>query len=150
MIYLYNYAGQPWKTQYWIREVLDRLYTPQADGYCGDEDNGQTSAWYVFSSMGFYPVAPATPEYVIGAPLFKRITVNLENGNKIEITAPENNPENRYIQSIKLNGNTYTKNYFHYKELQKGAKISFEMNNVPNKVRGTKESDFPYSLSREK
>ena len=149
MIYLYNYAGQPWKTQYWIREVMDRLYTPQADGYCGDEDNGQTSAWYVFSSMGFYPVAPATPEYVIGAPLFKKVTVNLENGNRIEITAPENSPENRYIQSIEMNGIPYSKNYFNYEDLQKGATVSFEMNNVPNKTRGTKDSDFPYSFSSE-
>jgi len=148
MIYLYNYAGQPWKTQYWIREVLDRLYTPQADGYCGDEDNGQTSAWYVFSAMGFYPVAPATPEYVIGAPLFKRITVNLENGNTIEIRAPENGRENRYIQSIQWNGIPYGKNYFNYDDLQKGANISFDMINVPNKERGTKESDLPYSFSR--
>jgi predicted alpha-1,2-mannosidase len=149
MIYLYNYAGQPWKAQYRVREVMDRLYTPQADGYCGDEDNGQTSAWYVFSAMGFYPVAPATPEYVIGAPLFKKITVDLENGNKIEISAPENSPENRYIRSIKLNGETYGKNYFPYEELQKGAKLVFEMDNVPNKKRGTKESDFPYSFSNE-
>lgn len=150
MIYLYNYAGQPWKTQYWIREVLDRLYTPQADGYCGDEDNGQTSAWYVFSSMGFYPVAPATTEYVIGAPLFKKITVNLENGNKIKISAPENSPENRYIQNIEMNGKTYGKNYFDYEELQKGADIHFKMNYIPNKERGTEESDFPYSFSSEK
>jgi predicted alpha-1,2-mannosidase len=149
MIYLYNYAGQPWKTQYWIREVLDRLYTPQADGYCGDEDNGQTSAWYVFSAMGFYPVAPATPEYVIGAPLFKKITVDLENGNKIEITAPENSPENRYVKSVQLNGETYPRNYFNYEELQKGASLSFEMSSIPNKERGTKESDFPYSFSNE-
>jgi predicted alpha-1,2-mannosidase len=150
MIYLYNYAGQPWKTQYWIREVLDRLYTPQADGYCGDEDNGQTSAWYVFSSMGLYPVAPATPEYVIGAPLFKSITVNLENGNKIEISAPENSMENRYIRSIKMNGETYGKNYFTYDALQEGANIHFEMDKLPNKERGIHESDFPYSFSREK
>ena len=149
MIYLYNYAGQPWKTQYWVREVMDRLYTPQADGYCGDEDNGQTSAWYVFSSMGFYPVAPATPEYVIGAPLFKRVTMSLENGNTIEITAPENSAENRYIQSIEMNGIPYSKNYFKYEDLQKGATVSFEMNHVPNKQRGTKESDFPYSFSSE-
>jgi predicted alpha-1,2-mannosidase len=149
MIYLYNYAGQPWKTQYWIREVLDRLYTPQADGYCGDEDNGQTSAWYVFSSMGFYPVAPATPEYVIGAPLFKKITVELENGNKIKITAPENSTENRYVRSIQLNGETYGKNYFSYEELQKGANIRFKLDHVPNEERGTKESDFPYSFSSE-
>jgi putative alpha-1,2-mannosidase len=127
--------------------VLDRLYTPQADGYCGDEDNGQTSAWYVFSAMGFYPVAPATPEYVVGAPLFNKITVSLENGNTIEITAPENSPENRYVQSIEMNGMPYSKNYFHYEELQKGATVSFEMNHVPNKQRGTKDSDFPYSFS---
>ena len=149
MIYLYNYAGQPWKTQYWAREVMDRLYTPHPDGYCGDEDNGQTSAWYVFSSMGFYPVAPATPEYVVGAPLFKKITVDLENGNKIEITAPENSPEKRYVQSIQMNGETYGKNYFSYEKLQKGASIRFEMDHVPNKERGTKESDFPYSFSSE-
>jgi len=149
MIYLYNYAGQPWKTQYWVREVLDRLYTPQADGYCGDEDNGQTSAWYVFSSMGFYPVTPATPQYIIGSPLFKRVSVSLENGNKIEITAPENSPENRYIKSIEMNGLTYNKNYFDYEELQKGANISFEMTNVPFMKRGTFDSDFPYSFSSE-
>jgi len=150
MIYLYNYAGEPWKTQYWLREVMDRLYSPQADGYCGDEDNGQTSAWYVFSAMGFYPVAPATPEYVIGAPLFKKITVGLENGKKIHITAPENNKENRYVRSISMNNVRYSKNYFNYEELQKGADIHFEMSNMPNKERGTKESDFPYSFSSEK
>ncbi len=149
MIYLYNYAGQPWKTQYWVREVLDRLYTPQADGYCGDEDNGQTSAWYVFSSMGFYPVAPATPQYVIGSPLFKRVSVSLENGNKIEIAAPENSPENHYIQSIEMNGHRYDKNYFDYEELQKGANIYFEMNKAPNEKRGTFDSDLPYSFSIE-
>ena len=150
MIYLYNYAGEPWKTQYWIREVMDRLYTPNPDGYCGDEDNGQTSAWYVFSAMGFYPVAPATPEYVIGTPLFKKITVSLENGKTIEINAPENNQDNRYIQSIKLNGKKYGKNYFNYDELMKGAIINFEMGAEPNKKRGTKKSDFPYSFSNEK
>ncbi|MGQ7870460.1 GH92 family glycosyl hydrolase [Sunxiuqinia sp. sy24] len=150
MIYLYNYAGQPWKTQHWVREVMDRLYTPQADGYCGDEDNGQTSAWYVFSAMGFYPVAPATPEYVIGAPLFKKITVSLENGKTIEINAPENSADNRYIQSIKLNGKSYSKNYFNYDELMNGATINFEMGEKPNKKRGTKEADFPYSFSNEK
>ncbi|MGQ8338243.1 GH92 family glycosyl hydrolase [Sunxiuqinia sp. A32] len=149
MIYLYNYAGEPWKTQHWVREVMNRLYSPQADGYCGDEDNGQTSAWYVFSSMGFYPVAPATPEYVIGAPLFKEITVTLENGNKIEITAPNNSADNRYIQSIEMNGKSYGKNFFNYDELQKGATINFDMGAKPNKKRGTKDADFPYSFSKE-
>jgi len=150
MIYLYNYAGQPWKTQYWVREVMDRMYTPQADGYCGDEDNGQTSAWYVFSAMGFYPVAPATDEYVIGAPLFKKVTITLENGKTVEITAPENNQNNRYVQSLTINGKNYSKNYFNYFELMRGAKIQFKMGANPNTKRGTKESDFPYSFSNEK
>ncbi|MCW0483876.1 GH92 family glycosyl hydrolase [Gaoshiqia sediminis] len=150
MIYLYNYAGQPWKTQHWVREVMDRLYTPQADGYCGDEDNGQTSAWYVFSSMGFYPVAPATPQYVIGAPLFKKITVSLENGNKIEINAPKNSATNRYVEGIEFNGKSYSKNYFNYNDLQDGATINFDMGDQPDKKRGTKDSDFPYSFSKVK
>jgi predicted alpha-1,2-mannosidase len=150
MIYLYNYAGQPWKTQYWIREVMNRLYTPNADGYCGDEDNGQTSAWYVFSAMGFYPVTPAVDEYVIGAPLFKKITVTLENGKTIQINAPKNSPENRYVQKIDMNRKEYAKNYFKFSELQKGAVIHFDMGSEPNKNRGTKETDFPYSFSREK
>lgn len=149
MIYLYNYAGQPWKAQYWLREVMNRLYSPHPDGYCGDEDNGQTSAWYVFTAMGFYPVAPATDEYVIGAPLFKKITVNLENGKTIEIDAPENNAENRYIREIQMNGKKYNKNYFNFSELTKGAKIRFEMDNQPNRNRGTEKAAFPYSFSNE-
>ncbi|HDR51778.1 MAG TPA: glycoside hydrolase family 92 protein, partial [Mariniphaga anaerophila] len=140
---------QPWKAQYWLREVMNRLYSPHPDGYCGDEDNGQTSAWYVFTAMGFYPVAPATDEYVIGAPLFKKITVSLENGKTIEIDAPENNAENRYVREIQMNGKKYDKNYFNFSELMNGAKISFEMDNQPNKNRGTGEAAFPYSFSNE-
>jgi len=150
MIYLYNYAGEPWKAQYWVREVMNRLYTPQADGYCGDEDNGQTSAWYVFSAMGFYPVTPGVPQYVIGAPLFNKITISLENGNKIEINATNNSAENRYVEGIRFNGKSYSKNYLNYNELQKGAIINFDMGNHPNKNRGTHESDFPYSFLKEK
>ena len=150
MTYLYNYAGEPWKSQYWVRETMNRMYTPAPDGYCGDEDNGQTSAWYVFSAMGFYPVAPSTDEYVIGAPLFEKITLNLENGNKVVINAPKNSMENRYIKSMSLNGKKYTKNYLKYSELMKGATINIEMDALPNKKRGTKQKDFPYSLSNEK
>jgi predicted alpha-1,2-mannosidase len=149
MVYLYNYAGEPWKTQYWVREVMNRLYTPQADGYCGDEDNGQTSAWYVFSSMGFYPVAPATDEYVLGAPLFKKITVKLENGNTIEIDAANNSAANRYVEAMKMNGKSYDKNFLKYDDLQKGAKIEFNMSAQPNNKRGTADSSFPYSFSKE-
>ncbi len=150
MIYLYNYAGQPWKTQYWTREIMNRLYTPHPDGYCGDEDNGQTSAWYVFSAMGFYPVTPAVNEYVLGAPLFKKISLSLENGKTIEINAPDNNRQNRYIDGIMYNEENYDKNYFTYSDLMEGAVINIKMNDKPNYTRGTKTTDFPYSFSNEK
>lgn len=149
MIYLYNYAGQPWKTQYWVREVLDRLYTPNPDGYCGDEDNGQTSAWYVFSALGFYPVTPGVDEYVLGAPLFKNIKIDLENGNTVEIDAPDNSAENRYIKTMTFNGEPYSKNYLNYSELQKGATISIDMSDTPNTSRGVNAEDFPYSFSNQ-
>ncbi len=150
MIYLYGYAGQPWKTQYWVRETMNRMYSPDPDGYCGDEDNGQTSAWYVFSAMGFYPVAPATDEYVLGAPLFKKITLQLQNGKEVVINAPENSAENKYIKSMKYNGNNYTKNFVKHSSLLDGATIDFEMSATPNKTRGIQNSDVPYSLSTEK
>jgi predicted alpha-1,2-mannosidase len=149
MIYLYNYAGQPWKAQYWVRETMDKLYEATADGYCGDEDNGQTSAWFVLSSMGFYSVCPGANEYVLGSPLFKKVSIKLENGNKIVIKAPNNDPKNRYIKSLKLNGKTYSKNYLDHEDLVKGATLNFTMSSEPNKKRGTKKSSYPYSLSTE-
>ncbi len=149
MIYLYNYGGQPWKTQYWVRETMNRMYNPNPDGYCGDEDNGQTSAWYVFSAMGFYPVAPATDQYILGAPLFKKTTVHLQNGKKIVINAKANNADNRYINTMKFNGKDYSKNWLNYKALIKGTVLDFEMTNTPNKQRGIYKSDYPYSLSNE-
>jgi predicted alpha-1,2-mannosidase len=149
MIYLYNYAGEPWKAQYWVREVMDKLYSPNPDGYCGDEDNGQTSAWYVFSAMGFYPVCPGSNEYVIGSPLFDNLKVHLENGKTIEINSPNNNKSTRYIDEIKLNGKTYSKNYFTHEDLLKGAKIDIKMSETPNTKRGVKTSDFPYSFTNE-
>lgn len=150
MIYLYNYAGAPYKTQYWVREIMNRLYFATPDGYCGDEDNGQTSAWYVFSAMGFYPVCPASDQYVLGAPLFKKVTLNLENGNKVEINAPENSDTNRYIREMKYNGEVYNKNYLNYFSLLNGAKIDFMMSGRPNLERGTDKDAVPYSLSNEK
>jgi predicted alpha-1,2-mannosidase len=150
MIYLYNYAGQPWKTQYWSREVMNRLYKPTADGYCGDEDNGQTSAWYVFSAMGFYPVCPATEEYVLGAPLFKKVTLQLENGREVIINAPNNSGDNKYVQELKWNNETYSKNYINHFDLLKGTILDFEMNNIPNNQRGTSVSSYPYSYSTSK
>lgn len=149
MIYLYDWAGEPWKAQYWVRDVMDRMYTPTPDGYCGDEDNGQTSAWYVFSAMGFYPVAPGTDEYALGSPLFKKVTINLENGNKMVIEAPDNDASKRYVESMKLNGKSYDKNYIKHGELLEGGTISFDMSDKPNTSRGTDESAFPYSFSKE-
>lgn len=150
MIYLYNYGGAPWKSQYWVRETMNRMYAATPDGYCGDEDNGQTSAWYIFSAMGFYPVTPAVNQYVIGAPLFKKVTLNLENGKKVVINAPANNANNRYVNSLKVNGVNYDQNWLSHLDLQKGAVLDFGMSAVPNKKRGIKESSFPYSLSTEK
>ena len=147
MIYLYDYAGEPWKAQYWTREVMNRMYGCGADGYCGDEDNGQTSAWYVFSALGFYPVCPGSNEYILGAPLFKRAKLNFENGNSLVIKAPNNSDENRYIRSMQLNGKDYTKNYLRHNDLHQGAVIDIEMDSKPNTLRGVKEADLPYSFS---
>ncbi|NJB87133.1 putative alpha-1,2-mannosidase [Lewinella marina] len=149
MIYLYNYAGQPWKAQYWVRETLDRMYKPTPDGYIGDEDNGQTSAWYVFSALGFYPVAPAAGEYVLGAPLFRKATLHLENGKTITINAPQNGPDHRYIDRLTLNGEAYDKNYLPHDTLMEGATLDFKMGDTPNKQRGTGAASYPYSLSNE-
>ena len=149
MVYLYNYASEPWKSQYWAREVMDKLYTSAPDGYCGDEDNGQTSAWYVFSALGFYPVCPGSDQYVVGSPLFRKVTVKLENGNRFEINTPNNQPSRRYISAMKLNGEDYTKNYLSYQDLLKGAKIDVEMSDTPNKERGINKSDYPYSFTNE-
>lgn len=149
MIYLYDYSGQPWKAQYWIREVMDRLYSANPDGYCGDEDNGQTSAWYIFSSMGFYPVNPAGGEYALGTPYFKKLKVKLENGNTLTINAPANSKENRYIQTMHVNGQLHDKNYISYEQLLNGAIIDFELSDTPNTKRGTAPSARPYSFSNE-
>jgi predicted alpha-1,2-mannosidase len=150
MTYLYNYVGEPWKTQYWVREVMNRLYSATPDGYCGDEDNGQTSAWYVFSSLGFYPVCPGTDQYVIGAPLFKKVTLTLENGKSVIVNAAGNSADNKYVQEISFNGAAYSKNWLSHRALMKGAVINFTMNAAPNKKRGVKTEDVPYSLSNEK
>lgn len=149
MIYMYNYSGQPWKAQYWVREVMDKLYTAAPDGYCGDEDNGQTSAWYVFSALGFYPVCPGSNQYVLGTPYFKQVKLHLENGKTVSINAPANSKESRYVSSITLNGKTYDKNYLTHKDLLNGASINMNMSVKPNTKRGTKQADFPYSFSTE-
>lgn len=149
MVYLYNYSGEPWKTQYWVREIMNKLYTAAPDGYCGDEDNGQTSAWYVFSALGFYTVCPGTDEYVVGSPLFKSAKLHLENGKTITIKSDNNQPDYRYVKDMKVNGKSWSRNYLTHEQLTKGATIQFQMSPVPNKQRGTTEKDVPYSLSFE-
>ena len=147
MIYLYNYAGEPWKAQYWVRQTMDRMYSPTPDGYCGDEDNGQTSAWYVFSALGFYPVCPGTDEYIIGSPLFKKATLHFENGNNLVIESSNNSAENVYIDSLPKDGADYSKNYLKHDELLSGGKLLFKMNSTPNKERGINQADLPYSFT---
>ena len=150
MLYLYNYAGEPWKTQYHVRDVMKKLYMATPDGYCGDEDNGQTSAWYVFSAMGFYSVCPASGQYVLGTPYFKKLTINLENGKKVIINAANNSDNNVYINSMTLNGKPYDLNWLSHQTLMQGVVINDSMSAQPNKQRGIKAEDFPYSLSNEK
>jgi len=150
MIYLYNYAGQPWKTQYHVREVMDKLYNYLPDGYCGDEDNGQTSAWYVFSALGFYPVTPGTDQYVFGSPLFKKATLKFENGKELVINAPANDKKNFYVGEISLNGRELNRNYIKHGELMSGGDLFFKMQGEPVKNRGTEPDSYPFSMSDKK
>ena len=144
-IYLYGYSGQPWKTQYWIRQVMDKLYTPAPDGYCGDEDNGQTSAWYVFSAMGFYPVCPGSGQYVLGTPYFKSMKLHLENGKEVDI---QSEGKGCYVDDMLLNGKSYQHNYLDMHSLMQGTQITYRLSEQPNLQRGTQEDDIPYSFSR--
>lgn len=150
MIYLYNYAGEPWKAQSHVRDAMERLYSATPDGYCGDEDNGQTSAWYVFSALGFYPVCPGSDQYVIGSPLFKKAVIHLENGKKVTVDAKENSSENVYIGEMKIDGKRWDRNYLDYGDLNDGAYITVRMTPSPALQRGTSEEARPYSFSREK
>ena len=146
MIYLYGYSGQPWKTQYWIRQVMDRLYNANPDGYCGDEDNGQTSAWYVFSALGFYPVCPGSNQYVLGTPYFQKATLHLENGRDVVI---QSQGDGCYINHMTFNGSDYQHNFLNHFDLLQGADIRFSMSETPNTHRGTAPEDAPYSFSNE-
>lgn len=147
MIYLYNYSAQPWKAQYWVREVMEKMYNANPDGYCGDEDNGQTSAWYVFSALGFYPVCPGSDQYVLGSPMFRSAKLHLENGKTVMISAPNNSSSSRYIQKLYINGNEYKHNYITHKQLTDGTALEFKMSDYPNKQRGIEKKDAPYSFS---
>ncbi|UOB18448.1 GH92 family glycosyl hydrolase [Abyssalbus ytuae] len=146
-IYLYNYSGQPWKAQNRVREVMSRLYSYTEDGYPGDEDQGQTSSWYVLSALGFYSVCPGTDQYVIGSPVFKKATITLENGNRFVVEAKNNSENNVYLEKGLLNEKLFTKNYIRYSEIINGGTLQFLMSDHPNKSRGVNEEDKPFSLS---
>ena len=146
MIYLYNYAGEPWKTQERVKEVLNKLYIATPDGYCGDEDNGQTSAWYVFSALGFYPVTPAVPEYVIGSPLFDEVTLTMPNGELFVVESKNNTNENVYIADATLNGKPHSNTWISHEALQAGGKLSFRMSDEKS-AWGTDKSNVPFSMS---
>ena len=148
MIYLYSYAGQPWKTQYWIRQVMDRLYNSSENGYPGDEDQGGMSSWYVLSALGIYSVCPGTDEYVLGSPKFRKATITMEDGKKFVIEAKGNSKDNVYIQNATLNGKRHTRNYIHYSDILNGGVLELQMGNQPEKTRGTAKEDRPFSLSK--
>jgi predicted alpha-1,2-mannosidase len=145
--YLYNYVGQPWKTQDRVRKIMDKLYSFSEKGYPGDEDQGGMSSWYVLNAMGLYSVTPGTVQYNVGSPLFEKITITSEQGKKFVIEANGNSKENVYIQSAILNGEVYTKNYINYSDISEGGILSFKMGDKPAKQRGTSESDKPFSVS---
>ncbi len=149
MIYLYNYAGASYKTQEKVRMVMTELYAAEPDGYCGDEDNGQTSSWYVFSALGFYPVTPGVNQYVIGSPLFKKATIQLENGNSFEISANNNSRDHVYINSANLNGESFNDTWISSDVIQNGGSLKFDMSTSPNNDWATDQTSVPYSLSLE-
>lgn len=150
MIYLYNYTGAPWKTQEHVRETMQKLYKATPDGYCGDEDNGQTSAWYVFSALGFYPVCPGTDQYVLGTPLFKKVILHLENGKDFTLYAPLSSAKNKYLRQVNINNENWDKNWISHSTIMKGGNMKVQMSPVPNFKRGTSSSSFPFSISRPK
>ena len=147
MIYLYSYAGQPWKTQYWSRQIMDRLYNSSERGYPGDEDQGGMSSWYVLNALGIYSVCPGTDEYVIGSPLFPKVTITMEDNKKFVIEAKNNSKENVYIQSATINGVSLEKNYIRYSDIVNGGIMKFEMGDKPNLKRGISKSAAPFSVS---
>jgi len=145
--FLYTWTSQPWKTQYWQREIMNRMYRNNIDGLCGNDDCGQMSAWYILSAMGFYPVCPGTNQYVLGAPYLPYMKVNLENGNSLIIKANKISDKNRYVKSVKLNGKPYVKGYITQEDIMNGGELVFEMTSSPNKNRVFTGENRPYSMS---
>lgn len=147
MIYLYDWTDQPWKTQYHVRDVMDKMYSATPDGYCGDEDNGQTSAWYVFSALGFYPVTPASDQYALGSPLFRKAVLKFENGRSLILNANNNTNDTPYVAGLMVNGTDYNRNYITHGMLLDGGQIDFDMVSAPNISEQINKDSYPYSFS---
>lgn len=147
--YLFMWSNEPWKTQYYVREVMDKMYRNQIDGLCGNDDCGQMSAWYIFSSMGFYPVCPGSDQYVIGAPYFEEMVINLEEGKTLTIKAPGVSSEKRYVRRVLLNGKEHKDAFFTHEQLINGGEIFFEMSSRPARSRKFTDAQKPYSLSQD-
>ena len=147
VIYLFNSIGFNDRTQYYVAKVMNELYKNEPAGLCGNEDCGQMSAWYLFSVMGFYPVCPGTDQYVLGAPYLPYLKLTLPNGKTLEIKAPGVSDKKRYVQSLKLNGESYDKMYITHEDILKGGVLEFKMSASPNKRRGVSAQDKPYSLT---
>jgi predicted alpha-1,2-mannosidase len=145
--YLYDYAGEPWKTQQRARQVTEQLYKPGEGGICGNEDMGSLSSWYVLSAMGIYQVTPGIPVYAIGSPLFGKTTINIDKNKTFTITANGNSKENKYIQSATLNGKTFNRTWISQNEITAGGELIFEMGPKPNKKWGTGKNSVPPSMS---
>ncbi len=144
--YMYVYAGEPWRTQERIHQIINTMYKSKPDGLCGNDDCGQMSAWYIFSAMGFYPVAPGSNQYVFGSPCVQKAIINLENGKQFTIEAKNLSDKNIYIQSIILDGEDYHNSFILHKDIVNGGNLVFNMGPKPNKE-WTKNMKLPYSMS---
>ncbi|WP_321279277.1 GH92 family glycosyl hydrolase [Marinifilum fragile] len=146
--YMYNWAGKPWKTQERINQIMKTKYLNKPDGLCGNDDCGQMSAWYIFSSLGFYPVCPGSGQYAIGAPSVDQAVLNLENGKQFTVKTKNYSSKNIYIKSVKLNGKKWDKNYVNHTDIVNGGELLFEMSSRPNKKRGISKDSYPYSTTK--
>jgi predicted alpha-1,2-mannosidase len=146
--YLYCYAGEPWKTQERIHEIMKEMYKNTTDGLCGNDDCGQMSAWYIFSALGFYPVTPGSNEYIIGSPFIKEATINLENGNKFKIIAQNYSGKNIYIENISLNNEKINRCFITHNEIIEGGELKFLMTDKPNKKLFDDSIIMPYSMTK--
>ena len=145
---MYCFLGEPWKTQERIHQIVTSMYKNKPDGLSGNDDCGQMSAWYIFSVLGFYPVAPGSNEYVIGSPCIKNAVINLENGKRFEIKVENYSDKNIYINKVYLNNKILDRTYINHDDLINGGELKFLMSLIPNKEWGNDEASYPYSLTK--